>query len=1022
MTLRSRRAARTFVEVLSGLILSFLLVVPPALSQLRSLDVSQYLHTSWTAQDGYFRGIGISNNGIAQTADGYLWFLSPTGVFRFDGERFDEWKPPDGQAFPGHPPSQLLASSDGSLWIGGAGVAQLRKDGTWHRYHELDHLHRVRLAEDKNGVIWVGSESPAANSFALYYLDHGGFRAYQLPAFRGLTLVPLFADQQGRLWAGSNKGIWQILPGPPKLVLNRNLALPAFSEDSTGKLLYVDAGRVRALSPRETAKDYLGKLQIPNLNIRAMMRDTDGGLWIGTFGQGIVHVHEGHVDRYSSGDGLSSDVVESIFQDHEGNVWVASPESIDKFTKPAVPRLTRKQGLSGESVYSVLLDRRGTTWIGTSDGFNELVADHVIRPDGQPRNDGGLAMIETRDGHTILTTQGRGKVTAGSRGALIPGPDGGSWLAGYNNVFSLAEDNDGTLWAVSQQLGLLHLRQDGSLITAINDPKWGDYVLSLIFDRKRNGLWFTTHNGKVFFLKNGKTLEKYGSADGLPDGPVRIDSIDDDGGVWLSEAYGLAYLRNHKVSVLGVKNGMPCDGVHWMRHDQNQQAWIYTTCGLVSLSNDDLTAWTIKPSHKVSITHYLDNTEGVENDAIGGWYTPLVQMARDGRIWFAMRTGLGVLDPRHLNENMLPPPVNIERLTVDNREMEMGASVSIPAKPGSLHIAYTALSFAAPRKVRYRYKLVGYDKDWSLPVSLREASYTNLPPGDYGFRVIACNNDGVWNNVGATLNFVVLPAWYQTLWFRVIAALAVLSFLTALYLIRIRFMERQMHLRFSDRMAERMRISRELHDTLLQALQGLVLSFSNYTTQVSASPEVRKEMDRSLDRADRLMISGRDRIRYLRGEVHDINGLAIEIQSIIDDLFAEAPSKVTLSVEGSMKPLNAVIQDEILYIVKEALTNASRHSGADAIQCQISVEKSDLRISIRDNGRGAGPETLLVRREGHFGIVGMRERTKAIGGRFAISSKPGEGTVVDLYVPTRIAYNEKRSWIRNLILFGSPKP
>jgi signal transduction histidine kinase len=462
--------------------------------------------------------------------------------------------------------------------------------------------------------------------------------------------------------------------------------------------------------------------------------------------------------------------------------------------------------------------------------------------------------------------------------------------------------------------------------------------------------------------------------------------------------------------------------VHWMRHDRDQQAWIYTTCGLVSISDEDLLAWTNDSSRRVSIKRYLDNTEGVENDGVGGWYTPLTQMDREGRIWFAMRTGLGVLDPRRLNRNALPPPVHIEGLTVDNRETGISKSVSIPAKPGSLHIAYTALSFVAPRKNLYRYKLVGLDKDWSLPVSLREASYTNLHPGSYSFRVIACNNDGVWNSVGATLDFVVLPAWSQTLWFRCIAVLAVLGILTALYLIRIRFMERQIHLRFSDRMAERMRISRELHDTLLQALQGLVLSFSNFATQVSASSDVRKEMDRSLDRADRLMISGRDRIRYLRGEVQDTNGLAIEIQSILDDLFADSPSRAILSVEDSVQPLNAVIQDEILYIVKEAFTNASRHSGADEIRGKISVEKNDLHISIRDNGRGAEEDVLLVRRAGHFGIVGMRERAKAIGGRFSITSKPGEGTFVDIFVPIRIAYNDKRSWIWKLLFSDSLKP
>ena len=1014
MKSRVKRLTGAFVEVLPSLMLSALLVATPALSQLHSLDVSQYLHTSWTAQEGYFRGIGISNNGIAQTADGYIWFLSPTGVIRFDGERFEEWKPPNDKPFPGHPPSQLLASRDGSLWIGGDGVAQLRPDGTWHRYHELDALRRVRLAEDNDGVIWVGAESsPTPNSFSLFYLDHGEFHAYNLPEFRGLGLTPLFADKEGRLWADSRKGIWRILPGPPKLVLKKPIPTPVFSEDSAGDLLYAEAGRIRKLSAEGTSEDYLGDLQGPHLNVRTMMRDKEGGLWVGTFGQGIIHLHEGHLDHFTSLDGLSSDTVESIFQDREGNVWSSSPDSIDEFSKSAVPRMTRKQGLSGDAIFSVLIDRRERTWIGTSNGFDELVSDNVIRPDKQLHNDNGLALIETHAGLLLMTTKSRDEAMAQRHRRAVLGIGGGSWLEGYGNVFSFAEDSDGTLWAVSQQLGLLHLRENGDLIQDINDPTWGDFAVSVAFDPKRRGIWFTTHNGKVFLLKGGEILQHYGPTDGFGYGTVRILHVDDDGGVWLAARAGLAYLMDHKVSILGIKNGLPCANVHWMRRDQEHHVWLYAECGLISFSDSDLSAWISQPSRRVSITAYLDNTEGVENDAVGGWYTPQSQMTRDGRILFAMRTGLGVLDPSHLNENALPPPVHIEGITADGREIGISGRVSVPAKTGSIHITYTALSFTAPRKIRFRYKLDGYDKDWSQPVSLREVSYTNLPPGSYDFRVIACNNDGVWNKKGAALDFVVLPAWYQAPWFKVVAVFAAISLLSALYLMRIRFIERQMHLRFSDRMTERMRIARELHDTMLQALQGLVLSFSNYTTQVSASSEVRKEMERSLDRADRLLISGRDRIRQLRGEA--TNTLAIEIQIIVDDLFAEASSKVTLSVEDSPKTLNTIIQDEILYILKEALTNASRHSDADAIQVTVSHEKNELLISIQDNGRGLDPGTFVARSEGHFGIVGMQERAEAIGGRFSIRSAPGDGTMIELSVLARIAYSEKRNWFRDLV-------
>jgi ligand-binding sensor domain-containing protein len=679
--------------------------VPEAFSQLRSLDVSQYLHTSWSAQQGYFRGVGISNNAIAQTSDGYIWFLSPTGVFRFDGVRFVDWKPPNGGQLPGSPPTQLLASRDGSLWIGGDGVAQLRPDGTWHRYHELDDLRRVRLAEDSNGVIWVGAEkSPTPTDYSLFSIDHGKVIAHKLREFAGLGLTPLLADDEGRLWADSQKGIWQLLPGPPKLVLKKKVPTPVFCEDAAGELLFAEGGRVLKLTAQGTVEDYFGKLQTSPLNVRTMMRDSDGGLWIGTFGQGIVHFHEGRLDHFTSVDGLSSDTVESIFQDREGNVWVTSPDSIDEFTRPAVPRLTRKQGLSADSVFSVLTDRRGRTWVGTSDGFDEIVRNRISRPGRQLHNDAGLALAETRGGGLILTTHIRGEVAEGHARRVSSGIPGVSWLDGYKNVFSIAEDSDGTFWAVSQQLGLLHLHKDGELIKAINDPDRGDFPVSVAFDRKRDGVWFSTHNGRVYFVKGGKILEHYGAAEGLGQSAVRIDEVDDDGSLWMAAKSGLVHLMDHKIFILGMKNGLPCQNVHWMRRDRYHHVWLYTECGLISFSERDLSSWIAQPSKSVTVTDYLDNTDGVENTAVGGWYAPESTMTADGRILFAMRTGLGVLDPRDLNRNPLPPPVHIEGIMADGREVNIAHDVSLPANTAVIHIEYTALSFVSPRKVLFRYK------------------------------------------------------------------------------------------------------------------------------------------------------------------------------------------------------------------------------------------------------------------------------------------------------------------------------
>ena len=1003
-----RRVGSSIATQSIRLLLLLMLATSPVFAQLRSLDVSQYLHTSWTAQEGYFQGVGISNHAIAQTSDGYIWILSPTGVIRFDGARFMEWKPPNDELLRGNPPSQLLASRDGSLWIAGHGVAQIRADGTSRRYHELDKLNLVRLAEDKDGVIWAGAEiNLTPHGLSLFRIDHGKFRPYNLPEFAGLGFTPLFVDKEGRLWADSEKGIWRILPGPPKLVQKKALRSSVMSEDSVGALLYAEAGKIWKISEDGASADYLGK--IAGHQINTMLRDNEGGLWIGTYGEGIVHLHDGRVDHFSSVDGLSSDIVESIFQDKEGNVWATTPESIEKFTKPAVPRLTYKQGLSAGSVFSVLVDRRERTWIGTSDGFNEIVADHVMRPGTQLRNDPGLAIAETRTGRIFMTTVGRDKAMVSNDGHMIPNHlDDGAWLAGYKNVFSVAEDSDGTLWAVSRELGLLHLSQNGDLIETFNDPKWGDYVLSVAFDPKRDGVWFTTHNGKIFFLKDGKILERYGKPDGLGTSPIRVLEIDDDGGVWMTASTGLAHLAGHTISVLGLKNGLPCDRVHWMQRDQNHQVWLYTGCGLVSFSEQDLSSWVDQPSYSVKITNHLDNTDGVENIAIGGWYAPQSSMTKDGRILFAMRTGLGVLDPLHLNQNALPPPVHIEGIITDGLKIENNGRASLPVNAGVIHITYTALSFAAPRKVRFRYRLEGYDKDWSPPVSLREVTYTNLPPRDYSFRVIACNDDGVWNSEGATMHFQIPPAWFQTMWFHALCLALAMILTWGLYRLRVRQIASAMSARFDERLAERTRIARELHDTFLQTIQGSKLVAVNALKNHSQDPiRTRRALEQLSEWLLRATEEGRAALHSLRTSTTETNELAAALRQALDSCSDESSMVAEFKLNGEAREMHPIVRDEVYLIGYEAIRNAYMHSAGSRLHVQLTYDDY-LSLSIRDDGTGIDPSIAVAGKAGHFGVSSMRERAARIGARLTIETTWDSGTEMKIVVPGKLAFSKAR--------------
>jgi ligand-binding sensor domain-containing protein/two-component sensor histidine kinase len=1002
---QGRRVGSSIATQSIRLLLLLMLATSPVFAQLHTLDVSQYLHTSWTAQDGYFRGIGGS---MAQTADGQIWVLSANGLLRFDGMRFGEWTPPKGESLPGKPPAMLLGSRNGSLWLAGHGVAELRNDGTWHRYHELDSSSLVQLAEDQDGVIWAGvGGRPTSDSCSLFRIGRGKSECYKRPEIAGLDFSRLYVDREGRLWADSKIGIWRILPGPPMLIHKESLPVDAFCEDSDGSLLYTLNGPIWKLSAEGRPENYLEKVDGTRIIGWAMLRDREGDLWIGTSGVGIVHLHEGRVDHFSSFDGLSSDSVNGIFEDREGNVWVMSPGSIDKFTKPAVPRLTRKQGLSSDAVLSVLTDRRGVTWVGTDNGLNELVADHLIQPSFPTRNRPGSALFETHTGRLLVASPDRNKTVVQNPGHMTSDKSGRDWLEGYKTVFAFAEDGRRTLWAASRELGLLHLRENGDLIKAFHAEQFGDYPLSVAFDPKRDGIWFTTHQGELLFLKDDRILERYGLANGLGYGPIRVSQVDDDGGIWVTTKVGLAHLKDGKVSLLGRKNGLPCDALHWMRHDQDHNVWLYTECGLVSFSETDLLSWITQPSHTVTVTHYLDSTEGVENNANGGWFTPLTALTRDGRILFAMRTGLGVLDPRHLNQNALPPLVHIEGVIADGREIGNTGRVSLPAKTSAIHISYTALSFAAPRKVRFRYKLEGYDKDWSPPVSLREVTYTNLPPGNYEFYVIACNNDGVWNNEGATLDFRIPPAWFQTMWFRALCWGAAIMMLWCTYRLRVRQIAAAMSGRFDERLAERTRIARELHDTLLQTIQGSKLVAANALKNTHDSVRTQRALEKLSEWLARATEEGRAALHSLRISTTETNELAAGLRQVLEDCRGESSIEAVFHVDGDAREMHPIVRDEIYVIGLEAIRNAYMHSGGSRLDVEL-VYEDYLFLTVKDNGVGIEPTVADSGKNGHFGVPSMRERAARIGARLTIESSSNSGTEVKIRVPGNLAFSKAR--------------
>lgn len=383
---------------------------------------------------------------------------------------------------------------------------------------------------------------------------------------------------------------------------------------------------------------------------------------------------------------------------------------------------------------------------------------------------------------------------------------------------------------------------------------------------------------------------------------------------------------------------------------------------------------------------------------------PTAARDADGKLWFATTGGIAVIDPRRWPVNVVPPPVVIEEVVADDRELRPAAGLELPPNTRNLKLRFAALSLTAPERVRFRYRLDGYDDDWHGPVGARTVSYTNLPPRSYRFRVVACNNDGLWNDVGATQGFAILPAFHQTrtfqaLWLAVIVVLAWTA-----YRWRVRQLAARLDLQFEERLAERTRIARELHDTLLQGFLSASMQLNVAIGEIPTEAVTRSRLDYVQQLMARVIEEARGALRGLRSSDRAADDLGQSLSRVRGELGDPETASFHVIAEGQVRPLRPIIRDEVYRIGREALVNAFRHSGARNIEVALEYRSRQLRLLVRDDGKGVDPEVLQSGREGHWGLSGMRERAEAIGARLRLWSRSGFGTEVELAVPSRIAF------------------
>jgi ligand-binding sensor domain-containing protein len=973
-----------------------------------STQILQYAHNSWRMGANGLMGAPVS---IAQTVDGYIWIGTGAGLFRFDGVRFTRWTPEGNPDAAGEDVYYLHGARDGSLYLGSAQRGLIRVQNRRLVAIKSGESIAGPLAEDSRGVVWSTPTQHPSTDLAVCSAGPGPSLCYgardNLPCANSGSIA---VDAEDMLWIGGHGRICHWRPGtqaqlftlPAHRLHTTDVQVAAMAVDKAGS---VWAG-VPALGDGYGLLHFTGgdwKTYItPNvdgrsLKISTLFVDRVGALWIGTVDKGIYRLVNGKTDHFDTTDGLTGNAVSQIFEDREGSLWVITSQGVDHFREFSVLTYTARQGLPDTGISAVASGGK-EIWAGTQAGLYTLdtSADRFSKyPKALPMNE-----VEAlyRDQAGRMWMAGEQRVAYLDHGRFVLVHDGHSSTLGP--ILELEEDGQHELWAIVSDVTkgkslLLHIR-DRRVIEKYAQPSSSEHALLRSFTANpKGGLWVNTADNKLLWFHDGRFESM-----SLPGSILSVTHLHSDaGGLWSATDRGLLRMEDGSVRLLSRRNGLPCGKVLQMLEDHNQALWLTMSCGFVRISNAELLRWKADENYKVKATVF-----DVLDGANPGNSTSLLALTDEGILWFSNGHTIQSIAPNRLPQNPAPPPVYIESLTANHRSRPFEGTVQLPSLTQDIEVRYTGLSYVIPDRVKFRYRLQGRDKAWNEVGPRREAFHGPLGPGNYVFQVIACNNDNVWNEEGATLRFRIAPAWYQTVWFRIIAPAHLIVLLYFLYKREKHRYALSLRLRFDERLEERTRIARDLHDTLLQTIQGSKLA-TDLAQDRANDPSLLKEALQQVSKwLDQAINEGRTALESLRAPSATADDLALDLYSAASD-WAPNNLHVEFSSQGTSHDMHPSVRDEIYKIGSEAIRNACRHSGGTSLDIQVHYGK-DLILLVRDNGSGFDRNIANGGRPGHFGIVGMRERASKINGTLKLHTNKSEGTRVILTVPGTVVFTK----------------
>ena len=986
-----------------------------AMNSVSALDphrrITQYGHTAWRGQDGLID----SPVAVAQTADGYIWIAARSGLIRYDGVTFSPWVPPNGQRMGSS--TSLLGATDGSLWIGTTGGLYRWKDGELQTYtNEPGRSGITAIIQDHTGAIWATRYRIPEREGPLCRVEGRSLHCFGksdgIPVRYGLGLAE---DSIGNLWMGSN-ALCRWRPGSTATTYFGDV-IERLKAGNGAADVAVGPGSVWAaldgVGPELGVRHYsAGKWEsyvVPGFDgatIRSntLFIDHNKSLWIGTEDKGLYHIHDGVADHYGSADGMSGNSVAFIYEDHEGNLWVATDGGLDLFRDTPVVSFSIVEGLSAANIHSVVALRDGSVWLGNAGAVDILSAgktsalsvDHAF-----PGHDIGT-IFEDHTGGIWLGLDGNSRLMTYQQGQSheIRALDG-SALGSNGEILGIAEDVEHNIWVLTSGREHRLFRITNQKVREVMPVDKGYSRPAFLVADRDDGIWLASKGG-IARLRDGRFQK---SSLGHTESSFNVlgSFVDSDNSLWVATTLGVFRWNNGRLNVIDASNDLPCITIFSAIKDKSGSLWLAARCGFLKIEASELKKWNDRPDSHLAIKKF-DAFDGAHPGS-ASILQPAASRSPDGRLWFINGKQAQMIDPDRSYINNVAPPVHIEEIIADHKSYLPQEHLHLPALTRELQFNYTALSFSVPGRVRFRYRLEGKDDHWEDPGTRRQAFYEDIGPGNYRFRVVASNNDGIWNDVGAAVDFDIAPAWYQTYWFRILSILAIILAVWALYRLRVRQIAKAMSVSFDERLAERTRLARELHDTLLQTIQGSKMVADDALDQPSDPDHMRRAMERLSQWLGQSMGEVRTALNSLRTSTTQENDLAESLQRATEDCLIKGKMKVTLSVTGTAREMHPIVRDEIYRIGYEAIRNADIHSGASLLEVALTYAR-DLILRIHDDGTGIDPLIAGQGKEGHFGLQGMRERALRIGATLTIVSSANTGTELTLFVPGDVVFRK----------------